>query len=34
MEGAELADGLKKLVDHFDELAIPDHGKFVKNPKK
>jgi len=30
MEGEELSTGLKKLVDEFDELAIPDYGKFVK----
>jgi len=29
MEGKELKDGLKKLVDNFDELAIPKFGKFV-----
>lgn len=29
MSGEELAVNLKKLVDHFDELAIPDFGKYV-----
>ena len=29
MEGEELKQGLKKLVNEFDTLAIPEHGKFV-----
>jgi glyoxylase-like metal-dependent hydrolase (beta-lactamase superfamily II) len=29
MEGEELAKGLNRLVEEFEELAIPDHGKFV-----
>lgn len=29
MEGEELNAGLDHLVAHFDELAVPDHGKFV-----
>ena len=29
MEGAELNEGLNKLVANFQELAVPDHGKFV-----
>jgi len=29
MEGDELTNGLKKLVDNFQELAVPDYGKFV-----
>ncbi|MFC5985361.1 MBL fold metallo-hydrolase [Marinicrinis lubricantis] len=29
MFGEELADGLEKLASHFDEMAIPDHGKYV-----
>lgn len=31
MHGVELAEGLKKLVDNFDKVAVPDHGKFVKD---
>lgn len=31
MEGEELKEGLQELVQGFRELAIPDHGKFVKN---
>lgn len=27
MKGTELNDGLKKLVDHFDEIAMPKNGK-------
>ncbi|MCW3091594.1 MAG: beta-lactamase-like protein [Ferruginibacter sp.] len=29
MGGEELRQGLKKLVDEFDTLAIPSHGRFV-----
>lgn len=29
MEGEELAKGLKKLVEEFDKVAIPEHGKYV-----
>jgi glyoxylase-like metal-dependent hydrolase (beta-lactamase superfamily II) len=30
MGGTELQEGLKKLVEEFDSLAIPKHGKFVE----
>lgn len=30
MEGAELTEGLRKLVDEFEEVAVPEHGKFVR----
>jgi len=29
MKGGPLRLGLKNLADNFDELAVPDHGKFV-----
>jgi glyoxylase-like metal-dependent hydrolase (beta-lactamase superfamily II) len=29
MQGDELRKGLKKLVNEFDTIAIPDHGKYV-----
>ncbi|GAA0326178.1 MBL fold metallo-hydrolase [Bacillus carboniphilus] len=29
MAGEELSTNLKKLVDQFDQIAIPDHGKYV-----
>jgi len=29
MHGGELSRGLEKLVAHFDEIAIPDHGRYV-----
>jgi glyoxylase-like metal-dependent hydrolase (beta-lactamase superfamily II) len=29
MEGDELRDGLRNLVENFDTLAVPDHGKYV-----
>jgi glyoxylase-like metal-dependent hydrolase (beta-lactamase superfamily II) len=29
MEGEELTNGLHRLVQEFEKLAIPDHGKFV-----
>ena len=31
MEGEELTTGLHRLVQEFDKLAIPNHGKFVHN---
>jgi glyoxylase-like metal-dependent hydrolase (beta-lactamase superfamily II) len=34
MEGAELSKGLQHLVNNFDELAVPDYGKYVDNGKK
>jgi glyoxylase-like metal-dependent hydrolase (beta-lactamase superfamily II) len=30
MKGKDLSNGLKKLVQEFDTLAIPEYGKFVK----
>lgn len=29
MQGEELETGLARLVDNFDELALPSHGKYV-----
>jgi len=29
MQGEALTSGLKKLVDEFDSMALPEHGKFV-----
>ena len=29
MGGAELAEGLARLVNAFDQIAVPDHGRFV-----
>lgn len=29
MGGAELTDGLANLLVNFDEIAVPDHGKYV-----
>lgn len=34
MEGTELRENLQKLVDNFDEMAVPKHGKFVDDKKK
>ena len=31
MKGKALKEGLIKLVQHFDELAVPDHGRYVKD---
>jgi glyoxylase-like metal-dependent hydrolase (beta-lactamase superfamily II) len=31
MQGDELTQGLHRLVLEFDKLAVPDHGKFVRN---
>jgi glyoxylase-like metal-dependent hydrolase (beta-lactamase superfamily II) len=30
MSGKELSEGLKNLADNFDQLAVPSHGKYVK----
>lgn len=29
--GDELSEGLRKLVEQFDRIAIPDYGRFVKH---
>jgi len=29
VEGNVLADGLHELAEHFDEIAIPEHGRYV-----
>ncbi|AHM62886.1 beta-lactamase-like protein [Flammeovirgaceae bacterium 311] len=34
MEGRELNDGLSRLVQEFDRIALPDHGKYVKDRDK
>lgn len=34
MEGEELWKGLSNLVLKFDEIAIPSHGKFVRDERK
>ncbi|MDQ0413140.1 hypothetical protein J2S25_001343 [Mesobacillus stamsii] len=33
MAAETLRDNLRKLVDEFDDLAIPDYGKYVNNNK-
>ena len=33
MEGNDLKEGLDRLALHFDEIALPDHGKFVDGDK-
>lgn len=34
IQGEELKEGLKNLVEKFEEIAIPEHGKFVRNENK
>ena len=34
MEGTELKNGLAKLIEDFDEMAIPSHGRYVKEEDK
>ncbi|WP_158827938.1 MBL fold metallo-hydrolase [Mucilaginibacter lacusdianchii] len=34
MSGKELTEGLNYLVNHFDEIAIPDTGRYVKESAK
>jgi hypothetical protein len=29
MGGEALRDGLRTLVARFDEIAVPDHGRYV-----
>jgi hypothetical protein len=31
MSDQELADGLDWLANHFDELALPSHGRYVEH---
>lgn len=32
MRGKELQTELKKLVDNFEDIAIPEHGRYIKVP--
>lgn len=34
MYGKELTDGLEYLVNHFDEIALPNQGRYLKEPAK
>lgn len=34
MEGEELSKGLQELASNFKELAVPAHGKFVRDERK
>jgi glyoxylase-like metal-dependent hydrolase (beta-lactamase superfamily II) len=34
MYGQELTDGLTYLVNHFEQVAIPSHGRYVKEPAR
>jgi len=34
MQGEALRQGLQKLVDEFDTMALPEHGKFVNENKQ
>ncbi|MFA1821879.1 MBL fold metallo-hydrolase [Virgibacillus oceani] len=31
MEGEDLTEGLRRLVDHFQSLAVPDYGRYVND---
>lgn len=33
MEGKDLREGLQRLVKEWKEVAVPDHGKWVKEEK-
>jgi hypothetical protein len=33
MEGEELGEGLKNLVNNFEEIAVPNHGRYVDDRK-
>ncbi len=34
MSGEELRSGLQRLSEHFDELAIPDQGRYVEDDRQ
>jgi hypothetical protein len=34
MYGQELTDGLEYLVNHFEHVAIPSQGRYVKEPAR
>jgi glyoxylase-like metal-dependent hydrolase (beta-lactamase superfamily II) len=34
MEGAELTEGLNDLIQNWNEVAVPNHGKFVTDKNK
>ena len=34
MEGEELRKGLQQLVDNFEEIAVPDKGKYIDKRQK
>jgi hypothetical protein len=34
MRGPEVELRLRNLADHFDELAVPAHGRYVDQPAK
>lgn len=34
MAGQELTDGLKRLVENFDKVAVPRSGRYVNSPAK
>lgn len=34
MEGEKLSEGLNDLADNFEEVAVPDYGKYVRKDKE
>ena len=34
LQGSELQRGLDTLASRFDEVAVPDHGRYVEHPAK
>lgn len=34
VEGEDLREGLKNLIENFEEVAVPSHGKFVRDERK
>ena len=34
MQGPEMRQALHQLADHFDEIAVPEHGRYVSDPAK
>jgi hypothetical protein len=34
LEGQEMREGLRRLADDFDSIAIPKHGVYLEKPAK
>jgi hypothetical protein len=34
MQGPQMRDALRRLAREFDDVAVPKHGRYVKNPAR